>query len=95
MPRRKRQPESRLAIDGQCPPREVVGAIATAWNLAATMEGAHFACQRRECREHRRCRAAYGYGRDRFCVVTLSGEADKRALGMLVFLMRLSYDPPP
>lgn len=60
-------------------------------SIAATMEGAHLRCQRRDCRNLGRCRASPTLGRASYCQVPLGPEAANRVEAMFLFVMRLAH----
>lgn len=59
-------------------------------SIAATMEGAHLRCQRRDCRNFGRCRASPTTGRASYCQVPLGPEAAPRVEGMMMFALQLA-----
>ncbi|GAA4121814.1 hypothetical protein ACFFTN_26860 [Aminobacter aganoensis] len=93
---RKRKQEIEL-IDPPLPgyghfPFLMHNTLVLAVSIAATMEGAHHKCTRRECRNFGRCRASpTDLRRAAFCPVPLSREADRRIEGMFLFLLRLAH----
>ncbi|PWK59226.1 hypothetical protein [Aminobacter sp. AP02] len=95
MPRKRKQPIE--IIDPPLPgyghlPYSMHNALVLAFSIAATMEGAHLRCQRRECRNFGRCRASpTEFGRAGFCQVPLGRDADRRVEGMLLFTMQLAH----
>ncbi|MDH4987690.1 hypothetical protein QEZ47_19630 [Aminobacter anthyllidis] len=92
MPRKRKQIET---IDPPLPgfghlPYAMHNALVLAVSIAATMEGAHLKCQRRECRNFGRCRASPTSGRAGFCPVPLGRDADRRIEGMFLFALQLA-----
>ncbi|ODT07063.1 MAG: hypothetical protein ABS58_08655 [Mesorhizobium sp. SCN 65-20] len=94
-----RKPKPQLArftpnikMAGDDVPLELHNAFALAYSIAATMEGAHLKCQRRECRSYNRCRASPTMGRSEFCPIPLGREAERRMEGMFLFALQLAND---
>ncbi|MEO5324004.1 hypothetical protein PV773_11840 [Mesorhizobium sp. CC13] len=90
---RKRHPEEPIPdieIGGSPAPLSLHNAIALALSIAATQDGAHQNCPRRECRSFGRCRASPTLGRSRLCGMPFSREAERRVVGMLMFALQLA-----
>lgn len=80
-----------ISITGYGPvPDSLNKAFVLAVSIAATIEGAHHRCQRRECRNEQRCCSAAGASRDLFCDAPLSRRTDDMVLGMFLFMMKLA-----
>lgn len=86
-------PERRppLIIGDKPAPPLLSDALVLAWSLAATLNGAHHQCQRRECRNKKRCRSAAGESKGTLCDVPLPESADKMVIGMLLFVCALAH----
>lgn len=75
-----------LTIRGKPAPQRLSDAIVLAGSLAATLQGAHKQCQRRECRTQNRCCSALGASKDLCCDVELPEDATVKLMtGMLLF----------
>jgi hypothetical protein len=98
LPTRQKRAASKAAesrptvmIDGKPAPRVLSDAIALAGSIAATLQGAHLRCKRRECRNQKRCCSALGASKELGCDVPLPEETTiKMMAGMLVFAQRLA-----
>jgi hypothetical protein len=80
-----------IMIDGKPAPRVLSDAIILAGSIAATLQGAHLRCKRRDCRNRKRCCSALEPGKEPGCDVPLPIElTTKMMAGMLVFAQRLA-----
>ncbi|PSJ59298.1 hypothetical protein [Pseudaminobacter soli (ex Li et al. 2025)] len=89
--RKAAETRSTLIGRGEPLPRSLSDAIVLAGSIAATLQGAHLRCQRRECRNQKRCCSALEPGKELGCDVPLPVEiTTKMMAGMLVFAQRLA-----
>lgn len=80
-----------LTIRGKPAPRALSDGIILAGSIAATLQGAHKQCQRRECRTQQRCCSALGASKDLCCDVDLPEDATVKLMaGMLLFAHMLA-----
>jgi len=88
--RKRAEPRPVVMVDGKPAPKPLSDGIVLAWSIAASLEGAHFRCQRRECRNTGRCCSAMGASKGALCDVPLSESAENLVTGMILFAHRLA-----
>ncbi|RJG43647.1 hypothetical protein [Mesorhizobium sp. DCY119] len=88
--RKRAETRPAVMIDGKPAPKPLSDGLVLAWSIAASLEGAHFRCQRRECRIAGRCCSASGVSKGALCDVPLPASADNLVIGMILFAHRLA-----
>lgn len=83
--RKAAAPRPPLMIRDKPAPQALSDGLVLAWSIAATLEGAHHRCQRRECRNQERCCSAAGASKAVLCDVPLDARAETLMVGMLLF----------
>ena len=93
--RRATEPRPLLEADGEPLPRKLSDAIVLAGSIAATLQGAHRRCQRRECRRTQRCCSADANSKGAGCEVPLPQQTTIRLMaGMFAFMHALVEKKP-